>query len=282
MLPYGISKLCDFQFQVGASNYAQPLGDAAGTVLTWAFLGYSPVFQFLLGAFETIPAALLLFSRTRRLGALFLFPVLLNVALINYFLDLWPGTRLISGVLLALNIFLLLCDSKLYLSFLSRLLVKPTPITGRKLRITARVAGFVVPAAVIAPFLFSFRSQVETYLDPITDFIGQRQINRAGSWKIDSLRIAGGPVLSAAGASLYFDFTRRCVYENGAGNEAGTFEANKTNHTFQLLGMPLAGAGNRIDGTYRVDGDRLLLDGSSGTRPVSLVLRRDRWGHHHR
>jgi hypothetical protein len=44
---------------------------------------YSPVFQFLLGAFETIPAVLLLFARTRLLGALLLFPVVLNVAMIN-------------------------------------------------------------------------------------------------------------------------------------------------------------------------------------------------------
>jgi uncharacterized membrane protein YphA (DoxX/SURF4 family) len=79
MLPYGISKLCDFQFQAGASNYAQPLGEIPGTILTWAFLGYSPVFQFLMGAFETVPAIMLLFARTQRLGALLLFPVLLNV-----------------------------------------------------------------------------------------------------------------------------------------------------------------------------------------------------------
>src|SRR5580658_569098 len=77
---------------------------------------------------------------------------------INYFLDLWPGTRLISTVLLALNTFLLLYDFRMYLSLLSRLLVKPAPIANRKLRIVARIGGFVVPAAVIVPFLFSFRS----------------------------------------------------------------------------------------------------------------------------
>jgi hypothetical protein len=281
MLPYGVSKLCDFQFQVGASNYAQPLGEAPSTVLTWAFLGYSPVFQFLLGAFETIPAILLLFARTRRLGALLLFPVVLNVAMINYFFDLWPGTRLISAVLLALNTFLILYDFRMYLSFLSTLLVKPTPIANRKLRIVARIAGLVVPTTVIVAFLLSFHPQVARYLDPITDFIGHRQINRAGTWKIESLRIAGRPALSAAGASLYFDFTRRCVYENGVGREIGTFEASKSGHTFQIVGMLLAGAGGKIDGTYRVDGDRLVLNGFNGGQSVSLVLQRDRWGHDH-
>jgi hypothetical protein len=201
---------------------------------------------------------------------------------INYFLDLWPDTRLISSVLLGLNTFLILYDFRMYLSLLSRLLVKPAPIANRKLRIVAGTAGFVVPAAVIVAFLFSFRSQVAIYLDPITDFVGQRQINRAGTWKIDSLRIAGGPAPSVAGASLYFDFTHRCVYENGAAKEIGTFEANRSARTFQILGIPLAGSGNKIGGTYRVDGDRMVLDGSNGSRSVSLVLQRDRWGHHYR
>ena len=86
MMPYGVSKLFLLQFQVAASAYAQPLGETPSTTLTWAFLGYSPVFQFRLGTFEIIPAVLLLFARTRRLGALLLLPVVLNVAMFNYFL----------------------------------------------------------------------------------------------------------------------------------------------------------------------------------------------------
>jgi uncharacterized membrane protein YphA (DoxX/SURF4 family) len=141
MMPYGISKLFDMQFQVGASIYAQPLGSAPGTILTWAFLGYSPVFQVLLGVSETVPAILLLFARTRRPGALLLFPVLLNVVLFNYFLDLWPATQLISSVLLALNLFLLLYDFRMYADFLSHLVAKPEPIASRRLRIAAKVAA---------------------------------------------------------------------------------------------------------------------------------------------
>jgi hypothetical protein len=48
---------------------------------------------------------LLLSTRTRRLGALLLFPVLLNVVMINYFLDLWTNTKMISSVLLGFEHF---------------------------------------------------------------------------------------------------------------------------------------------------------------------------------
>ncbi len=47
MMPYAISKLFNLQFEVSASSYdPEPLGAAMGTTLTWAFLGYSPAFQF--------------------------------------------------------------------------------------------------------------------------------------------------------------------------------------------------------------------------------------------
>ena len=106
MVPYGLNKVLDYQFQVQAWKYARPLGEASGTTLTWAFLGYHPHFQILLGILELIPAFLLFFARTRRIGALLMFPVLLNVVLINFYLSLWPTTQIISSVLLAINIFL--------------------------------------------------------------------------------------------------------------------------------------------------------------------------------
>jgi uncharacterized membrane protein YphA (DoxX/SURF4 family) len=278
MMPYGISKLFDMQFQVGASIYAQPLGSAPGTILTWAFLGYSPVFQFLLGVSETVPAILLLFARTRRLGALLLFPVLLNVVLFNYFLDLWPGTQFISSLLLALNLFLLLYDFRMYADFLSRLLAQPEPIASRGRRIAVKVAAFAIPVAYLGWFLPYFHSLVATQFDPITDFIGRRQINRAGSWKIDSLRIEGTPILSVAGASLYFDFGHTCVFDDGVHKELGTFEADSKIHSFKIHGITWAGSEAELQGSYRVDGPRLLLDGRSGGAAVSLILQRDRWG----
>ncbi len=146
MMPYGVSKLFLLQFQVAASAYAQPLGETPGTTLTWAFLGYSPVFQFRLGTFEIIPAILLLFARTRRLGALLLLPVVLNVAMFNYFLDLWPGTRLISGVFLTLNLLLILYDWRMYAGFLSTLLARPVPRVSTRWGTAARLFGFFVPA----------------------------------------------------------------------------------------------------------------------------------------
>jgi hypothetical protein len=96
MVPYAIDKLLAYQFKIPAWSYAQPLGATSGSTLAWATFGYSPRLQMLLGLFELIPALLLLNARTRRLGALIMLPVLLNVALINFSLDLWSGTKTVS------------------------------------------------------------------------------------------------------------------------------------------------------------------------------------------
>jgi hypothetical protein len=145
MMPCGVSKLFLLHFQVAASAYAQPLGETPSTTLTSAFLGYSPVFQFLLGTFEIIPAILPLFARTRRLGALLLLPVVLNVAMFNYFLDLWPGTRLISGVFLTLNILLILYDWRMYAGFLSMLLARPGPCASTRWGTAASFSASLFP-----------------------------------------------------------------------------------------------------------------------------------------
>ncbi len=279
MLPYGMSKLFDLQFQLPASVYAKPLGEIPGTSLTWAFLGYSPVFQILLGAFETVPAILLMFSRTRRLGALLLFPVAANVVMFNFFLDLWPGTQMISSVLLGLNVFLLLYDLPLYLGFLSRLMERPEPVVGGRLRTAGKVVAFLVPAVVIGLFLKDFRGQLEMVLFPYTDFIGERQINRSGTWSVESVRIGDVPVSQGTGAILYFDFNQRCILESGSIKETGKYQVDKSKHTFQISGVPVAGNRDQVQGTYRVEGEKLLLDGYSEGRPVAVVLRRYRWGH---
>src|SRR5215467_2624011 len=149
MMPYAIDKLLAYQFKVPTWNYAQPLGATSGHTLAWATYGYSPQLQMLLGLFELIPALLLLNVRTRRLGALFMFPVLLNVVLINFALDIGRNTETISSAFLAVNVFLILYDGPVYLNLFKRLVVPPAPVASRKLR-AAKVATVTIVILGIA------------------------------------------------------------------------------------------------------------------------------------
>jgi hypothetical protein len=55
-----------------------------GATLVWSFFGYSPVYGRMIGLAELIPGILLLFSRTRTVGALILLPVSANIAVMDF------------------------------------------------------------------------------------------------------------------------------------------------------------------------------------------------------
>src|SRR6516162_111990 len=72
MLPYAVSKILAIQFQVFASSYAEPLNAIYGWFAISAFFGRYRWFEMLLGFVEFIPSLLLMFRRTRALGAVLL------------------------------------------------------------------------------------------------------------------------------------------------------------------------------------------------------------------
>jgi hypothetical protein len=109
MLPYAVSKMLKMQFIIFPfSTWQQSLEHLPGAAIAWAFLGYSEWFSILLGLFQAVPAVLLLFRRTYLLGAILMFPILLNVVLINYAMQLWLNTQMISLLLLTMNVVILL------------------------------------------------------------------------------------------------------------------------------------------------------------------------------
>lgn len=111
MMFYGFTKIINTQFVIlPTSVWLSPLEGLTGKNITWAFLGFSPWFQSLLGILEFVPAFFLLFRRTAFVGAIFLLPLTLSVTLINFALQLWTETQVISSVLLALNLTVLIFD----------------------------------------------------------------------------------------------------------------------------------------------------------------------------
>jgi len=111
MIVYAITKILKTQFVViPFAMWEVPLEKVSGKTLAWAFLGHSGWFEILLGFLELIPGLLLLFRRTTLAGAILLLPVTLNVYLINVALNLWDETKLLSLVLVILNIIVLLFE----------------------------------------------------------------------------------------------------------------------------------------------------------------------------
>jgi len=139
------------------------------------------------------------------------------------------------------------------------------------------VAELVIPIVMVGYWLNNLRQATATTMQPARDFIGERQINSAGTWSVQKMSFSGKDA-APGDRLLLFDFRGRCYYRADNRTLPGTFRADHDRHTFQLSGLELEGDRRTIQGTYRVDGDRLIMQGQRGGEPAEFVLQRRHWG----
>jgi hypothetical protein len=287
MMPYGISKLFQAQFQLFASSYTAELGSLNGATLAWAFLGRSPWLQVLLGVTEVIPAALLLFRRTKTLGAVLMLPPALGVFLVNFALELWPETRLVSAALLALDVVVLAAEWRTVRDAVRALLGAPAEKT--RWRRVELGFGVVVLVAALGGTTALLRSMMGAQTMSISDFVGDRQINGAGAWMVERVAV-GDEAAPGAGTRVHFDFDRHCLIEPMSGDELARlrqrsearrqckYVADRSARTFELhSGATGGGPLDELKGTYEATQDRLTLTGAQDGKTVQVVLRPLTW-----
>ena len=93
---YGFAKLNESQFTVLDSELAKPLGEVSGFWLTWHYFGYSPPYGTLIALLQIGGGILLVWPRTALVGALLLFPVFTNIALVDVFFGIDLGATLVA------------------------------------------------------------------------------------------------------------------------------------------------------------------------------------------
>lgn len=82
-LLYGAAKLVGGQFVYECSEQSFVRGGPHGHLMIWYFFGYSRAYGTFVALCEIVPALLLLSHRTARLGALALFAVAGNIAVMD-------------------------------------------------------------------------------------------------------------------------------------------------------------------------------------------------------
>ena len=106
---YGFVKVFPSQFQpITANRLTQTVGDQSPMLLAWNFMGYSSVFQRILGISEVLAGILLLFRRTTTVGAILSFGVFGFVVMMDFSFNV--PVRLLSSHLLFISAFLFLGD----------------------------------------------------------------------------------------------------------------------------------------------------------------------------
>ncbi|MES2799041.1 MAG: hypothetical protein V4638_03430 [Bacteroidota bacterium] len=105
LLKYGFDKLFKAQFPLPEPNLLfTPLGKLDKDILFWSTMGSSRSYCIFMGLAEIIPAILLLYRRTRGIGALLSVMVLINVLAVNFSFDI--SVKLYSAFLLSLALYL--------------------------------------------------------------------------------------------------------------------------------------------------------------------------------
>lgn len=111
LLIYGLMKVIKLQFsQPLLSQLLIPLGQKSPMGLAWTFIGFSDSYTIFSGLCEVTAAGLLFYKKTRTLGALMSFGVMLNVFLMNMSYDI--PVKLFSLQLIILSVFLIGLDYK--------------------------------------------------------------------------------------------------------------------------------------------------------------------------
>jgi hypothetical protein len=116
LLSYGCNKLFKWQFYLPEPNLLfTTVGNMYRDMLYWSSMGTSHSYNVFLGLAEIIAAILLLFRRTRLVGALFAFGIMVNVVMINFSFNI--SVKIYSCFLLLLSAIIIAPNIKRLYSF---------------------------------------------------------------------------------------------------------------------------------------------------------------------
>ena len=159
MFSYGFDKVIPNQFSpMDPARLTQYIGEASPGGFAWTFLGYSIAYEVFAGTAEVMSATLLLFRRTRTLGAIIGAFVLSNVFMLNMSFDI--PVKQYSFHLLLMCVFFIALDRERLIDFFVRSRTVAAPryfnlFTTRRARVGAWVAGVAVGTWMIVGQFYS-------------------------------------------------------------------------------------------------------------------------------
>lgn len=148
LMGYGASKLAHLQFHLNRELATHPVSSLTGYELTWFYYGYSRLYSVILGATQVAGGALLLFRKTALLGAIAMFPVIVNILLIDL-LILPPdwGPTLPASIIFVSVVLIILRDARLFVPLIWTG-QHPEPLSSRRSHWAIRIAIVITLVAM--------------------------------------------------------------------------------------------------------------------------------------
>jgi hypothetical protein len=205
---FGWKKLFHLQFRTPLSIADLPMSQLDGETLTWYYFGHSYVFGCIIGLIQITGAFLLFFRRTRFAAALLLFPVMLNILLVNVFYQMNAGA-LLQSILLTLGlIYILFQESP---ALISLLFPAPQALNGKKV-----LLQWLGPIAIIG-IGFLFIAEGRHRLPDRSHIYGRYEVTSI-SVNGRSLPIPVDGNKDSILTRVYFDLDNVCVLEYNSQN----------------------------------------------------------------
>ena len=209
LLKYGLDKVFKNQFFLPEPNtFYTPMGKVPRDLLYWSSMGTSHFYNVFLGLVEVIAALLILIRRTRLVGLLISFFIMINVVAVNFGFDI--SVKVFSLLLLFLTIYLLVpWLSSLYQFFFTRRAIEAkqpanNTIVFKNRFVSASLKWFAVGIILLEAFYPFFRSG--NYNDDLA-----KRPPMHGAYEVKQF-IAGSDTLAPAGFPVKRFFIHRDSY----------------------------------------------------------------------
>ena len=124
ILVYGIAKIMQFE---GSKLLDVSIKDASKFEIMWAFFGTTREYPIIIGSLQIIGAILLVFRKTKLLGALLLTPIFLNIILLDILYDIPFGALLNAVIYQCVFLFVIIQQRKRITQTFKILLIENDP-----------------------------------------------------------------------------------------------------------------------------------------------------------
>lgn len=143
---YGIAKWKQFE---GAKLIDISIKDATEFQMMWAFFGTTKIYPLIVGSIQITGAILLLFRRTKLLGAVLLTPVFINIIILDILYKINEGALLNAVVFQSVLIFIFIQQRQKIIQIFNTLILAEDNYLSQKMRVTR-----FIMATIIAMIMF--------------------------------------------------------------------------------------------------------------------------------
>lgn len=263
---FGFQKIFHLQFTTPLAMLDEPFSSFSSQWLTWSYFGHSYGFACVIGVSQILGSLLLVYSRTRLLGAVTLVPILVNIIFIDYFYALDFGVLLHAIILFAGLIYLLLLDANRLNEFFLRYNRDEVSVAmPEMLKKVVRLSILFIPLLLIA---------ANSSPDKHPKLTGKYTVE---DMKINGIamraRVCGDSLLTNA----YFDIADECVFEFNDQKRRmfGKYEFDERQGLITISWhFPLTAKAKQFKGMLKLAGDKVELKGSMGTDSIRVKLAR--------